>query len=901
MRIKQHKANKRKVNQYICILMACSIMAGMTSFESHAAEEQTEQSTEWQTDAELTAQDEKICLGADGVDTYIEYEDTWTYTGASIEPEVYVTVDDVELYRDVDYTVSYENNIKCGEATMNISGIGNYSGSVQRYFTIQMQGATRNEGKDSVSTVPFPILVHWYDGENRDKKRPQSLTICLGNRTATLTEENFIGANAWEYIFEEWDIGDNDLSLDSQSVTALENIGYTVEWCRNYGYEYGGKIELRYYPEKTSVSAEIEWDDGDNKRNSRPREMYPESVDIKLMQTVDNETKDVTSTSLDGASGDWKCTFSDLWKNENGKKITYSVVGNYKGYDMTEVTGDATSGFKIKAKLKSQTLNVQINWDDAGEEAQRPDSITVNVGNNESIEVKKSDGWKCSTTYWRKDTDYVSLGGVSDYSYSLNESEDGENCTYTYTLTPKKSTISAKAIWEDNENLAGKRPDSVPITLYQKFESASEWTPYAEATLISDNNWTATFKNLPKSDINWDTWSTENYEYSIGVDGEFEGYSTAIDGYNVVLSYTAPLRVHLNWDDAEDKDGLRPNSVELIVAQNQTVQLKEENSWSYVIEQWNGKEKPTLLSIPTGYTVTSELKLTESGLEYQMTLSSAGSSDTVKNPLDEIRKEVIDAVNKIAEDDKKQIDNMPNLTDKEKEDLKFEIDKKVEDFKAGLDKIGTDSDTEYDIEKNKEQMSQDEKDTIKKIEQILDKATAIDEIERSVENETAVIEQLPNISSTEKDRIKEEIRVEADKAIEEITKAEDKETIDKAKNDGLLEIDKSSSIGQLEDKANGIWDKIDGSSLDEAEKEKLKKELAQIYQEGIVEVEAADTKSNVISVRDDYLLKMENIVVDKTVKTGDDTAIVGMMLLLCVSATALYVMLLLRRRSKRIQ
>lgn len=58
------------------------------------------------------------------------------YTGAEIRPELGITVDGRTLEADKDYTVTYENNINVGTATVNIKFIGNYDGEINREFNI---------------------------------------------------------------------------------------------------------------------------------------------------------------------------------------------------------------------------------------------------------------------------------------------------------------------------------------------------------------------------------------------------------------------------------------------------------------------------------------------------------------------------------------------------------------------------------------------------------------------------------------------------------------------------------------------------------------------------------------------------------------------------------------------
>ena len=64
------------------------------------------------------------------------------YTGELITPAVAVTLGDTVLTRDKDYTVSFEDNIDVGTATVTVTGTGNYSGSLTRTFTIVKQPIT---------------------------------------------------------------------------------------------------------------------------------------------------------------------------------------------------------------------------------------------------------------------------------------------------------------------------------------------------------------------------------------------------------------------------------------------------------------------------------------------------------------------------------------------------------------------------------------------------------------------------------------------------------------------------------------------------------------------------------------------------------------------------------------
>ena len=55
-------------------------------------------------------------------------------------PAVTVRCGDTGLVKDVDFTVSYANNVNAGKATVTIQGIGNYDGTVTKNYTIAKAG-----------------------------------------------------------------------------------------------------------------------------------------------------------------------------------------------------------------------------------------------------------------------------------------------------------------------------------------------------------------------------------------------------------------------------------------------------------------------------------------------------------------------------------------------------------------------------------------------------------------------------------------------------------------------------------------------------------------------------------------------------------------------------------------
>lgn len=128
------------------------------------------------------------------------------YTGNEIRPSLTVTVNNMTLTQNVDYTVSYRNNRNEGTATVTITGKGNYNGTKTTTFRIlskNISNATvssidtqRYTGKDICPSVTVQIasvvLVRNVDYTltYRDNRSPGTASITItgaGSYTGTKT------------------------------------------------------------------------------------------------------------------------------------------------------------------------------------------------------------------------------------------------------------------------------------------------------------------------------------------------------------------------------------------------------------------------------------------------------------------------------------------------------------------------------------------------------------------------------------------------------------------------------------------------------------------------------------------------------------------------------------------
>ena len=134
--------------------------------------------------------------------------------------------------------------------------------------------------------------------------------------------------------------------------------------------------------------------------------------------------------------------------------------------------------------------------------------------------------------------------------------------------------ITVTKVWNDNDNQDGIRPESVTLT-------ASDGT---EAVLTADGGWTATvsvrkFDNLGEVQYTWNEPSITGYTQESNVT---TGDDTIIT--NLHVPAVKSVTVNKVWDDGEDRDGIRPESITATLSDGQQVTLEADTGWTATID-----------------------------------------------------------------------------------------------------------------------------------------------------------------------------------------------------------------------------------------------------------------------------------------------------------------------------
>ena len=333
-----------------------------------------------------------------------------------------------------------------------------------------------------------------------------------------------------------------------------------------------------------TINVNKNWQDNDNQDGKRP-----EKITVELYRN--NENEPVETVTID-ASSDWKYVFSKLPKyDEDKNEITYRVVEEtVPEYDTEYEISD--NGVEIYNHHTPEKVSVEGSktWnDEENQDGKRPESITVRLFADGTEVTSKivtaNDNWSWSFTgldKYNSGTEIVytiSEDTVADYTTVV----DGYNITNTHT--PEKISISGSKTWDDADNQDGKRPESITVRLF------ADGTEVTSKTVTANDNWKWSFTDLDKYN------SGTEIVYTISEDIVAD-YTTVVDGYNITNTHT-PEKISISgsktWDDADNQDGIRPESITVkLLADGRVValkEIKEKDNWSWIFEDLPVYEK----------------------------------------------------------------------------------------------------------------------------------------------------------------------------------------------------------------------------------------------------------------------------------------------------------------------
>ena len=450
------------------------------------------------------------------------------------------------------------------------------------YTTIKKTpGGYTITNKHETETVEVAVYKVWLDDNNRDGKRPSSITLHLlangvEKESKTVTADS---DGNWMHTFTGLDKNENGVPIE-YSVTEDAVTDYkTPEYYSDGGNGYFWVVVNEHTPEEIIVSGQKTWVDNDDHDGLRP-----ESITVNLLR---DGTKFESKTVTKGTDGKWTWTFDHLYKyRDKGAVIQYTITEERVPLYTTEI-----SGYNITNKHVNETVTLEgskIWWDNDNQDGKRPDSITVHLyqngvpmsGEQYTKTVTSSNNWS-----WNFGTlPYFDQGTRIDYSVRENPVDGYE--TYSGGMNvlnihiPERIHIEGKKTWNDADNQDGKRPESITVNLMKNNEIV------AQCVATAKNGWS------------WDFGEWDKYEdgteitYTVKEDSVPTGYTDVVNGYDITNTHTPEtitVTVEKAWEDANNQDGKRPEAIELCLLadgeeiRRETITANESGLWQWTV------------------------------------------------------------------------------------------------------------------------------------------------------------------------------------------------------------------------------------------------------------------------------------------------------------------------------
>lgn len=482
------------------------------------------------------------------------------------------------------------------------------------------------------------ITEVWHDENDQDGIRPKKVTTIIVGSNGNRHEVPLHSSGDWHYTCDDlvkyWKSG----QLVDYTVEAVTIDGYTSE-VKSLGNNVF-EVHNTHIPETISKTVTKTWKDNENQDGIRPA-----SVTVTL--TGSNA---VSKTATLNEENGWTATFENLPKRDHGNIVTYNVKeSDVEGYEASIVKTE--DGFQLINEHDSETTlrTATLVWrDENNQDGIRPDTVTYTLHGSDGSEVEKTvskdDSWadvmfEDLPVYQNGQKVTYTLTESTVDGYTTDIRDNGHTFTVTNTHIPAVVNVDVTKVWTDGENQDGNRPNSISVIL-----TGNDGNRYT-ATITAANNWKYTFSKLPKF-FNEGT----QIEYTLAEDAA-SGYSNVIekkDNYTFVLTNkyspaTVDIPVVKKWNDDNDRDGARPESVNIVLNGSDgklyTGTLSAENGYTYVFQSVpKFHNSGTLISYTvaeekvTGY--TTEVAKDSSG--YKFTLTNTKSIETVTKTVSKV-------------------------------------------------------------------------------------------------------------------------------------------------------------------------------------------------------------------------------------------------------------------------
>ena len=474
------------------------------------------------------------------------------------------TLNNIDIYdvngQKINYTVDEKEN----EGTLE-----NYIKTIEGY-------TITNTFTQNTEKININVNKVWEDSDNYAEKRPEELTLILKqqvNNTSGLEEQEAIyqevtritingkdnvgkNTNEWTYTFSnmaKYDQYNNKINYTVEEVVPEFYASY-IEKTNEAENSMDFKVTNTFSVPVETINIPVTkvWEDNNNRAGKRPSE-------VTLVLTGKNkegyqigEPKKIVLTqgnAVEGQENVWQGTISDLAKyDDKANEINYELSEEldnifYKpeNASINQTTKTVTNKFVVPR----DTLDVEVSkiWEDNNNvQNARPNSVTLFLSGNSqeySTILTVDNETKENSNIWKGKISGLPKYNVNgdEINYVLDEKpvdsvfytktnvdQESKTVTNKFSIPTESIQIPVTKVWDDGNNIAGKRPQTIELQIINKATKEVVATQIMQGNSTTNEGWSYTFE-VPKYGE-----TTEEIEYEIGEkDLGNEFYESSVD------------------------------------------------------------------------------------------------------------------------------------------------------------------------------------------------------------------------------------------------------------------------------------------------------------------------------------------------------------------------------------
>lgn len=240
-----------------------------------------------------------------------------SYTGKPLTPKITVYLSGIQLEKDSDYTVVYENNVDAGKGKVTVTGCGDYTGSKIEYFNIrpyklkdtafQLKGCVKEFDGEKVAKPEITVKGLTEGSLKATYAKAEYGDPHVGNQKVTVAGIQLAGDDSKNYVL--WN-PDMVLEGDGQITPCMPEMKREAELTKGYSMDLKSLLSKNWKGDATFVL------EGETKKCT---------LDGTVLKAGDVTGKVKIRATLKGKdiNGDGKLEYAD---SKNGNFAEISIV-----------------------------------------------------------------------------------------------------------------------------------------------------------------------------------------------------------------------------------------------------------------------------------------------------------------------------------------------------------------------------------------------------------------------------------------------------------------------------------------------------------------------------------------------------------------------------------------------